>query len=130
MGKRIANGLLCACALAAVQACAWKHRLPLDAVQGGWWSDCDDQSAVLVIAGDQYSGDFAGRHALTVDGDVLVLTEGLPEGHGIEVAHEALSFRVLAATGGRLVLRPLSGPAGADDWHLRSCDGMSDNARP
>ena len=122
MGKLVAVGLAC---VLAVQGCAQEYRSSLDAVQGAWWSDCDDAAAVFLIEGDEYSGDFAGTYRLTVRDSVLVFSHGLPEGHAIDVTHEPLSFRILVATGSRLVLRPLPGYSRAGDWDLQSCIGIS-----
>ena len=91
-------------------------------LSGAWWSACDDAAAVFVIDGKQYSGDFAGRHRLRLDGDVLVFEAGLPEGHGIDVSGTPMSFRILLASERRLELAPLDEAGGADPWTLQACD--------
>ncbi|HST44799.1 MAG TPA: hypothetical protein VLK29_06195 [Luteimonas sp.] len=98
-------------------------RTGIDPLQGAWWSQCDDAAAVFVISGDQYSGDFSGRHRLQLAGGVLVLEDGLPEGHGIDTSGVPLRFRVLKATRRQLVLRLVPGNPSEEDWVLVSCDG-------
>ena len=118
------NGLLCVLAVAATHVCAQSTTKPafsLDAIQGGWWSDCNDPAVEFLIKGNKYSGDFAGTHTLALDGDILVFTEGLVDGHSVNVTHRPLSFRILTATDKELVLRPLPGNPHAGDWRLLSC---------
>lgn len=111
-------------AFAALQACAQpaaKPSISLDAIQGGWLSDCNDPAVEFLIRGSKYSGDFAGTYTLTLNGDVLVFTEGLVDGHSINVTHMPLSFQILSVSDKELVLRPLPGNPYVGDWKLYSC---------
>ena len=125
MGKSVA--LACAMATVVAQACpADAAREPLAPVsladlQGGWWSDCAAPAVEFFIEGDRYAGDFAGEHPLVLEGDVLVFAHGLVDGHGVDVTHEPASFRILAVTSDRLVLRALHADPQSGDWHLRTC---------
>jgi hypothetical protein len=98
--------------------------ISLSSIQGAWWSDCADPAAEFVVQGYDYFGDFSGRYKLVSTGDVLVFEQGLGDGHGTDVTHRPLSFRVIDARPGALVLRPIFGDPGAPDWHLKSCSSM------
>ena len=86
-----------------------------------------DPAAEFLIEGDEYSGDFTGNYKLRLIGDVIVLNDGLTDGHSINVTHKPLSFRILTATEGQLVLRPMPGTPYVGDWHLQSCKGTPPN---
>ncbi len=125
MSRTTANGFLCALAVVAIQVCAQSNTKPsfsLDAIQGGWWSDCNDPAVEFLIRGNKYSGDFAGEYTLTLNGDILVFTDGLIDGHSIDVTHKPLLFQILTVTDKELVLRPLPGNLRVGDWRLRSCN--------
>jgi hypothetical protein len=124
MSRTTANGFLCALAVFAIQVCAQSTTRPsfsLDVIQGGWWSDCNAPAVEFLIRGSQYSGDFAGTYTLTLNGDILIFTDGLIDGHSINVTHKPLSFKILTVTHKELVLRPLPGNRYVGDWHLQSC---------
>lgn len=92
-------------------------------IQGGWWSSCEDPAVAFYVHDDEYSGDFEGSYKLSLTDDVLVFHDGLVDGHSIHVTRAPLSFQVMEATGGSLVLRPLSGNPRVGDWRLVSCEG-------
>ena len=125
MSRFVATGFLTILAAVAVQGCARTpamDSLSLGSIQGAWWSDCEDPSAEFVVEGSEYSGDFAGTYKLQLTDDVLVFADGLLAGHDINVTHEPLSFRVLGAGPGELVLRPMPGNPYVGDWRLTSCE--------
>ena len=62
-----------------------------------------------------------GTYTLTLNGDILIFTDGLIDGHSINVTHKPLSFQILRVTDKELVLRPLPGNLYVGDWHLQSC---------
>lgn len=98
-----------------------KDSLSLESIQGVWWSDCNDSSAAFAVKGSEYFGDFAGSYRLQLTGDILVFKDGLVAGHEIDVTHSPLSFRVIRAVSGELVLRPMRGNPYVGDWRLTSC---------
>lgn len=99
--------------------------LSLESLQGAWWSDCREPAAEFAIQGSKYFGDFHGSYSVELTGDVLVFHDGLASGHSVDVTRTPLSFRVVDAGPGMLVLRP----AGQDgnDWHLKSCSSIRPN---
>lgn len=115
------------CTLAGFAQLARAGEVSLDRLQGGWWSSCGDPAVEFLIEGSEYSGDFSGTYRLDLAGDVLTFSAGLANGHSTNVTHEPLSFRILAATGELLVLRPMPGNPYVGDWHLQSCKGMPPN---
>ena len=124
MGGISVTGRWFVLALVAVSACAPIATSPspsLAAIQGGWWRSCDDSAVEFLIKGDTYSGDFAGSYKITLTGNVLVFTEGLINGHSINVTHRPLSFEILLVNDKELVLRPMPGNYYIGDWRLLSC---------
>lgn len=102
-------------------------RFSLDDLQGGWWASCDDPAVEFLVDRDEYVGDFSGKYRLSLLGDILTFSAGLAESHNVEPTHKPTSFRILAATGEQLVLRPVLANSQADDWRLQSCKGVSPN---
>lgn len=94
----------------------------LAGVQGAWWSSCDAPAAEFVIAGTTYSGDFLGSHEMTLVGDVLTFTGGLPTGHEASTSGRAQSFRIVRISPGELILRPSGIDSHDRDWRLLACD--------
>lgn len=124
MSRLTAIVFSCAMALTAASACAQPAIAPspsLAAIQGDWWRDCSDPAAEFLISGDSYSGDFAGSYKITLTGTILVFTNGLINGHSINVTHKPLSFEILLVNDNELVLRPMPGNHYVGDWHLVSC---------
>ena len=91
----------------------------LEALQGGWWRDCNDPAVEFHIDGDQYSGDFEGSYKITLKGDILTFNHGLIDGHSVHVTEKPQSFQILNVTKEELILRPVSDNQG--DWLLKSC---------
>ena len=102
----------------------------LEALQGGWWSDCNDPAVEFFIRGDKYSGDFEGSYMITLTGDQLVFNEGLIDRHSSNVAHKQQAFQIIKVSDQQLVLRPLIRNSDISDWVLRSCKDMPPNIRP
>jgi hypothetical protein len=84
-------------------------------VQGYWWESCDDPAVQFAIRGNRYFGDFEGEFKTQVENDMLIIEQG----------SIAPTYRIIAASSQRLVLRPVAGPA--QDWVLRSCPGAAGN---
>ncbi len=96
-------------------------------VQGFWWERCDDPAVQFAIEGERYFG-VEWDHPVRVEDGVLIVDRS-PE--------PPLTFRIVAATPRRLVLRsadPIDAPA--PDWVLRTCPqqkplaGGADAAEP
>lgn len=130
MNRFAALIVLCILSVVAIQACAQvtpTNAYSLDALQGGWWSDCNDPAVEFLIRGNEYSGDFDGSYKITLTGDVLMFNDGLIYGHSVNVTHKSLSFQILKVTDKQLVLRPLPGNPYIGDWHLQSCKDVPPN---
>lgn len=93
----------------------------LSDMQGAWWSGCHEPAAEFIVDNDQYSGDFAGRHQLTLQGDVVTFESGLPSSHDVNLSGEPMAFRIVVATGSALVLAPVN-DRGPNPWRLDSCE--------
>lgn len=93
----------------------------LSDMQGAWWSDCNEPAAEFLVDHDQYSGDFAGRHQLMLEGDVVTFASGLPSSHDVHLSGEPMAFRIVVATGSTLVLAPVN-DRGSNPWRLESCE--------
>lgn len=105
--------------------CATNAREPhpaLQKIEGTWWSSCDAPAAEFSVQGDRYSGDFTGSHRLDLDGGVLTFHDGLVGANADGAIGKPTAFRIIAATGKRLVLRATAQSEVDDDWHLRTCE--------
>ncbi|GEM_PF-5360659 len=108
-----------ALAFLLITASAHAQTYSLEALQGGWWRDCNDPAVEFHIDGDQYSGDFEGSYKITLKGDILTFNHGLIDGHSVHVTEKPQSFQILNVTKEELILRPVSDNQG--DWLLKSC---------
>lgn len=98
-------------------------RVPaLKQIEGTWWSSCDAPAAEFNVQGDQYSGDFAGTHRLDLDGDLLRFHDGWVGVQADGAIGKPTVFRIITATGKRLVLRAVTRSASDEDWALRTCE--------
>lgn len=95
--------------------------ISLDAIQGGWWSNCEAPAVEFLIKGNQYSGDFFGSQSLTLSANILTFKDGLIDGHSIYVTNKPMSFQIFSLSEMKMVLRPLSGNPHVGDWILMKC---------
>ena len=102
-----------------------------DQLQGGWWENCDDPTAVFFLEKDvngqvHYSGDFFGSYPAKFKNNVLTLTKGLPEGHSINVSGVPLSYKVLHLSETSITLEQRPKEEWSQEITLLKCD-LSNN---
>jgi len=77
----------------------------LNDIQGTWWGECNDETAVFYIDGDNYGGDFAGSYKVGLSNNKLLFKNGLPEGHSINTDGKPQEYLILFASKEKLSLQ-------------------------